>query len=140
VETYGAVEGVTLEQVQFAGRQELSALLSGSRHDGQVIFTKAYDEAAALGLAPVTYTGIAAGDRSELHGEWRLVSRDPMRGGFAMHRISCHPVFNLRGREEPKRRRPLSGKDLRAQQGAIEQRRRKPIVIVKRRRKPKPPS
>ncbi|HEV7691174.1 MAG TPA: hypothetical protein VGO52_10140 [Hyphomonadaceae bacterium] len=102
--------------------------------------TKAYDEAVGLGLAPVAYTGIAAADFSEVQGEWRLISRDRLQGGFVMRRISMHRAFSLRGREQPTRRKGLSDKELRARQTAIEQRRRMQVVVVKpRRRRPKPP-
>lgn len=139
IETYGALEGVTLEQVQFAGREELSALLSGARSDRQVSFTKAYDAARTLGLMPVVYTGMAAAGLSEMQGEWRLVARAPLRGGFAMRRISTHPAFSLRGREEPVQRPNPKEKEIRARKSAIEQR-RKQVVVVKPRRKPKPKS
>lgn len=103
-------------------------------------FTKAYDEAAGLGLSPVAHTGRAAADLSELQGEWRLISRDPMQGGFVMRRISKHRAFGLRGREEPARGSGLTGKEIRARQDAVAQRRRVQITVVRpRRRKPKPP-
>jgi hypothetical protein len=99
VETSGVVEGATLELAPFAGG-ELSALLVGARHHRDVNFAKAYDAATQLGLVPIAYTGAIDADFMVVRGHWRLISHDPLHGGFVMRRISSNGVFALKGRQE----------------------------------------
>jgi hypothetical protein len=88
VETAGSLAGTTLEPASFVASGELSAVLTGVRDGYDVSFTKTYDAAIELGAAPIAYSGAADGALAVIEGEWRLLERNPLRGGFVVRRLS----------------------------------------------------
>jgi len=85
VETAGSLGGTTLENAP--GWGELSAVLTGARNGSDVTFTKVYDETKRLRASPIAYTGAADASLAVIEGEWVLLERNPLRGGFIMRRL-----------------------------------------------------
>jgi hypothetical protein len=74
IDVGGALSGSVHEVSRSGPRegQELTALLSGSRSDGSVRFTKSYDPKGGLRFRPVAYQGELNADASEIEGTWTI--------------------------------------------------------------------
>ena len=89
----GGLAGTTLERAPgWLNTPELSATLSGRRAESAVSFTKLYDQAGRLGLAPIAYTGTADAALSVVEGQWRLIQGQLLTGGFIMRRASSTKI------------------------------------------------
>jgi hypothetical protein len=88
VDTTGSLVGTTIEPDPDNDSGELSAVLTGVRHGYEVSFVKVYDAAGELGVPPISFSGTANAALDVVKGKWVQLERNPLRGGFAMHRIS----------------------------------------------------
>ncbi len=86
VDKAGILTGTTIEDAPRWG--ELSATLAGARTGSDVNFTKVYDQARELRACPIAYSGIANAELDSVEGDWVLMERNPLRGGFRMRRVS----------------------------------------------------